>query len=89
MQSMYETVIYLKLVRLIGGGRMPGYHKHAKEFTPDHYAGKVVQGELYDPVVSFLLRCGRTPVSLVPNYLDDEESHHYALLMEWKNPFHV
>jgi ribosomal protein S18 acetylase RimI-like enzyme len=88
MQSMYETVIQLKLERLIGGGRMPGYHKHAKELTPDQYADRVVQGELHDPVVSFLLRCGRTPVSLVPNYLDDEESKHYALLMEWRNPFH-
>jgi len=24
---------------------------------------------------------------LVPNYLEDEESHNNAMLMEWKNPF--
>jgi len=37
--------------------------------------------------MTFLLRCGRTPVKLVENYLEDEESHNYAMLMEWRNPF--
>ncbi|MNY77961.1 hypothetical protein D3C86_2180320 [compost metagenome] len=49
----------------------------------------VMQGELKDPVMTFLLRCGRTPVKLVSDYLEDEESLNYAMLMEWKNPFHV
>jgi hypothetical protein len=47
----------------------------------------VLQGELQDPVISFLLRCGRTPVKVVENYLEDEESLNHAVLMEWKNPF--
>lgn len=87
MQSMYETVIHLNLDRLLGGGRMPGYHKYANELTPEQYIEQVVNGEIHDQVISFLLRCGRTPLVLVPGYLDDEESHHYGLLMEWKNPF--
>ena len=87
LQSMYETVIQLNLDRLLGGGRMPGYHKYAEELTPEQYVEKVVNGEIHDPVISFLLRCGRTPLVLVPGYLEDEESHHYGLLMEWKNPF--
>jgi ribosomal protein S18 acetylase RimI-like enzyme len=87
MQSMYETVIHLNLDRLLGGGRMPGYHKFANELTPEQYIEKVVNGEIHDQVISFLLRCGRTPLVLVPGYLEDEESHHYGLLMEWKNPF--
>ncbi|KZE64576.1 acetyltransferase [Fictibacillus phosphorivorans] len=87
MQSLYETVVHLKLERLLGGGRMPGYYKHSKMLSPSEYAEKVVIGELYDPVISFLLRCGRTPLEVVPNYLEDEESCNYALLMEWSNPF--
>lgn len=87
MQSMYERVVYDNLDRVLGGGRMPGYHKHADQLTPEAYVEKVVAGEIKDPVITFLLRCGRTPVCLVPNYLDDKESHHHALLMEWKNPF--
>jgi ribosomal protein S18 acetylase RimI-like enzyme len=87
MQSMYERVVNDKLDRVLGGGRMPGYHKHAVQLTPEAYVEKVVAGEIKDPVITFLLRCGRTPVCIVPNYLDDKDSHDYALLMEWKNPF--
>ncbi|GGB48249.1 GNAT family N-acetyltransferase [Fictibacillus barbaricus] len=87
MQSMYETVVHLKLSRLLGGGRMPGFYKHAQDLTPEEYIEKVVSGELRDPVISFLLRCGRTPLVLVPDYLVDDESCNYALLMEWRNPF--
>ncbi|WP_456275737.1 GNAT family N-acetyltransferase [Bacillus sp. AK128] len=87
MQSMYETVVDLKLERLIGGGRLPGYHKHASSMNITDYVDHVMSGKLYDPVISFLLKCGRTPVEIIPNYLEDEESHDYGLLMEWKNPF--
>ncbi|MBY6035188.1 GNAT family N-acetyltransferase [Fictibacillus nanhaiensis] len=87
MQSLYEVVVQLKLQRLLGGGRMPGYHRFAAELTPDEYVEEVIKGGIQDPVLSFLLRCGRTPVVLAPHYLEDEESHHNAMLMEWKNPF--
>jgi ribosomal protein S18 acetylase RimI-like enzyme len=87
MQSMYETVVQLGLDRLLGGGRMPGYHFHSDKMTIEEYSEKVMNGELRDPVVTFLLRCGRTPVKPVANYLDDEESLDYGMLMEWKNPF--
>ncbi|OMP66086.1 GNAT family N-acetyltransferase [Domibacillus epiphyticus] len=87
MQAMYETVIELNLDRLLGGGRMPGYHKHAAELSPEQYLDKVITGELNDPVTTFLMRVGRVPVDVVHNYLDDEESGNCAALMEWKNPF--
>jgi ribosomal protein S18 acetylase RimI-like enzyme len=87
MFSMYDVVVHLKLERLLGGGRMPGYHKHANDMTPEKYIESVVKGELKDPVITFLLRCGRTPVKVVANYLEDEESNNFGTLMEWKNPF--
>ncbi len=37
-------------------------------------------------MLDFLLRCGRMPITLIKNYLEDEDSHNYALVMEWKNP---
>ncbi|MGG1553890.1 GNAT family N-acetyltransferase [Paenibacillus ferrarius] len=89
MQSMYEVVVQLGLVRLLGGGRMPGYGKHADTMTAEAYVAAVLAGELKDPVITFLLRCGRTPVEVVANYLEDEESRNHALLMEWRNPFHA
>ena len=87
MQSMYEVVIHLGLERLLGGGRMPGYKKQAELMTPEQYIQAVIKGALEDPVITFLLRCGRTPVKVVENYLEDEESKNYGTLMEWKNPF--
>jgi GNAT superfamily N-acetyltransferase len=87
MSSMYEVVVHKGLDRLLGGGRMSGYHKKASEMSAEQYLNAVIAGELRDPVITFLLRCGRTPVKVVSNYLEDEESCHYAALMEWKNPF--
>jgi ribosomal protein S18 acetylase RimI-like enzyme len=87
MQSMYEVVINLGLDRLLGGGRMPGYHRHCRRMTAAEYLKAVVRGDLKDPVVTFLLRCGRTPVKVVENYLEDEDSLNHGALMEWRNPF--
>lgn len=87
MLSMYDIVIQHKLERLLGGSRMPGYHRYEEVMTPEHYVQSVVNGDINDPVISFLLRCGRIPIHVAPNYLQDEESCNYGVLMEWKNPF--
>ncbi|NGZ77405.1 GNAT family N-acetyltransferase [Saccharibacillus alkalitolerans] len=86
LQSAYELVVALGLKRLLGGGRMPGYGAVRHEVTPERYADDVLQGRRRDPVIGFLLRCGRTPLAVVPDYLEDEESANHALLMEWRNP---
>jgi len=86
LQSAYELVIALGLTRLLGGGRMPGYGAVQHEVTPERYVDDVLHGRRRDPVIGFLLHCGRTPLAVVPDYLDDEESANHALLMEWRNP---
>lgn len=87
IQSMYHLVIQLGLDRLLGSGRMPGYHKVADQMNTKEYLNAILLGEIKDPVITFLLRCGRTPITVVENYLEDEESLDNAVLMEWKNPF--
>ncbi len=87
MHSMYDVVVQHKLERLLGGARMPGYCKVADAMRADEYLAKILAGEIADPIVTFLLRCGRMPVRIVPDYLDDEESANHAVLMEWRNPF--
>jgi ribosomal protein S18 acetylase RimI-like enzyme len=87
MQSMYETVVHLGLARLLGGGRMPGYSAYADQVTPEAYVEHVLSGKRQDPVLTFLLRCGRMPVGVARNYLEDEQSRNCAAIMEWKNPF--
>lgn len=87
IQSLYHVTVQLGLERLLGGGRMPGYHKVSNEMTAEEYVDAVIRGDLKDPVITFLLHCGRTPVGVTADYLEDEESCNYAALMEWRNPF--
>lgn len=87
MHSMYHVVIQKGLERLLGGGRMPGYRRLANKMTPEEYLQAIIKGDVKDPVITFLLHCGRVPIGLAENYLEDEESCNYAVLMEWKNPF--
>ncbi|MCD4838922.1 MULTISPECIES: GNAT family N-acetyltransferase [Neobacillus] len=87
MQAMYHVVIEKGYDRLLGGGRMPGYHKVADQMSPEAYLQAIISGQLKDPVITFLLRCGRVPLGIAKDYLEDEESCNYAVLMEWKNPF--
>ncbi|WP_127532719.1 GNAT family N-acetyltransferase [Paenibacillus kobensis] len=87
MFSMYDVVVHHRLTRLLGGGRLSGYHHVAERLTPEQYLEAVIRGELNDPVISFMLRVGRTPIGVARNYLDDAESGNNAALMEWRNPF--
>ncbi|AZV43479.1 N-acetyltransferase [Peribacillus asahii] len=87
MLAMYQLVIEKKLDRLLGGGRIPGFKRVSGRMTAKEYVEKVLSGEINDPVISFLLKCGRTPIAVVENYLEDDESQNYGVLMEWKNPF--
>lgn len=87
MEAMYVTVVQLGVKRLVGGGRLPGYHRYQQQLSAAEYVARVLRGDIADPVITFLLKCGRTPVALVPDYLEDEESANYGLLMEWRNPF--
>lgn len=76
----------LNLKSIIIGGRIPNYHKYAKELTPREYVEQVMHHKIYDPVLSFQLLNGFTLMRINPNYLpDDIASSKYATLMEWNN----
>lgn len=88
VQSMYEVAVALRISRVMGGGRMPGYRAYSEKMSAEQYLDKVVRGELKDPVISFMMYSGRTPIRVLANYLqNDHESCYYATLTEWKNPF--
>lgn len=87
MQSLYELVIHKDLLQLQAGCRIPGYHLVSNIYSPLQYMNNVIDGTIHDVVMSFFMKCGSKPESIVYNYLEDEESHNCAVLMEWKNPF--
>lgn len=66
--------------------RIPGFQEHAAAMDVDTYIREVVSGRMYDSVLSFMLKQGLHVVRPISNYLDDEESQHYGVLVAWKNP---
>ncbi|MFB5660428.1 GNAT family N-acetyltransferase [Alteribacillus sp. HJP-4] len=76
----------LQVKSILIGGRIPNYHKYQNELTPEQYAEKVIEGELYDPVMTFQLKSGFSFRRILNNYIpEDNESCTNASLMEWIN----
>ncbi len=80
----------LNLKGIVFGGRIPNYHKYAKELNPKQYIDKVKAKEIHDPVLNFQLSNDFHPVRILSNYLQgDTASQEYAVLMEWDNIYYT
>lgn len=89
-EARKELAREMNLKSIIIGGRIPNYHKHAKEMSPREYVDAVSRHKIYDPVLSFQLMNDFTLMRINPNYLpDDKASGKYATLMEWNNVDYV
>jgi predicted amidohydrolase/ribosomal protein S18 acetylase RimI-like enzyme len=81
-----EIARRFNLARIIVGGRIPGYHRHADEMSAREYAEKVVERGLYDPVLTTQTANGFVLKQLIPNYFpSDSDSRGYATFLEWTN----
>ena len=79
----------LNLKAIMFGGRIPNYHKYADELRPKEYIQKVKKKEIYDPVLTFQLSNDFHVRKVITNYLpNDEESKHFACLMQWDNIYY-
>lgn len=85
-----ELARRLNLARIIIGGRIPGYGKHADSMSAREYAEQVMGRGLYDPVLTTQVANGFVLKRLIPNYLPgDEASRGYATFLEWPNVDYV
>jgi predicted amidohydrolase len=74
------------LMRIVLGGRLPGYAPHASEMTAREYVDRVLRKELVDPVLTTQVSNGFVLKRLIQSYLDsDKESLGWATLLEWAN----
>jgi predicted amidohydrolase/ribosomal protein S18 acetylase RimI-like enzyme len=81
-----EIARRFNLARIIVGGRIPGYHRHADEMSAREYAEKAVERGLYDPVLTTQTANGFVLKQLIPNYFpSDSDSRGYATFLEWTN----
>lgn len=87
-QIRQELCEGLALKGIMFGGRIPGYHRHAKQYPdPADYVDAVQQSKLRDPVLSFQLRQGFEVLGVLKNYMaEDIESGTHATQMLWRNP---
>jgi predicted amidohydrolase len=79
---------WYELKGIMFGGRLPGYHRHAKQYPdPNDYVRAVVESKLRDPVLSFQLRQEFEVVGVLRGYMpQDTESGGHATQMLWRNP---
>ncbi len=74
------------LMRIVIGGRIPGYAEHAAKMTPREYIERVLDRRLTDPVLTTQLANGFALKRVIPNYLqDDRSSQGFAAFLEWTN----
>lgn len=74
------------LMRIVIGGRIPGYYQHATSMTAREYIDKVIDKSLFDPVLTTQLANGFVLKRLIPRYMTtDAESGGYAAFLEWAN----
>ena len=79
----------LNLKAIMFGGRLPNYHKYADRMRPKEYIDKVRQREIFDPVLLFQLSNDFHVRKVMRNYLpNDEESKHFACLLQWDNIYY-
>ena len=79
----------LNLKAIMFGGRIPNYHKYSDELRPKEYIQKVRKKEIYDPVLTFQLSNDFHVRKVMTNYLpNDEESKHFACLLQWDNIYY-
>lgn len=85
-----EFCVVNNIERMIIGGRIPGYHRHADEMKAREYVDRVVTKSIFDPVLTAQIANGFSLQGLIPNYLpSDVDSGGYATFLEWRNLEHT
>jgi GNAT superfamily N-acetyltransferase len=76
-----------RLWRMVGASRLPGYGRHASAMTAAQYVDMVLNGTLFDPVLTIHVKDGWSAVKSIHGYLQhDEDSAGWAEVIQWVNP---
>jgi GNAT superfamily N-acetyltransferase len=89
-RALYRALLELcrrtGCARVVGGGRLYGFVDAPEDVTPEAYVASVMRGERRDRVLESQLRAGFSVRGLLPKYLHDWRSRHWATLIVWDNP---
>jgi GNAT superfamily N-acetyltransferase len=67
-------------------GMLMGYRRYDHLMSVREYGLKVIYGELSDPTVTMQMNRGFRPLSIVENYLYEEDAGNAGVHMVWLNP---
>jgi predicted amidohydrolase/GNAT superfamily N-acetyltransferase len=85
-----ELCEQLNLKSIVFGGRIPNYNKFSDTLKPKEYIQKVLQKEIFDPVLTFQLSNDFRVIKVLKDYMPgDKSSKEYATLLEWNNIYHA
>lgn len=85
-EARKELAIKYNLMRIVLGGRIPGYAEYQDKMSAREYVERVKRKELHDPVLTTQLSNGFVLRRLIKAYMEsDKESAGYATLLEWPN----
>jgi GNAT superfamily N-acetyltransferase len=85
-QALFALCRRVGCGRVVGGGRLYGFVDAPEDMTPEAYVASVMRGERRDQVLQSQLRAGFQVRGLLPRYLHDWRSRHWATLIVWDNP---
>ncbi|AOM81504.1 GNAT family N-acetyltransferase [Salisediminibacterium beveridgei] len=80
-----KMVERLGLKRYVAGCRIPDFQHAPKDMAAKDYVAEVQSGLRKDRVLTFMLKQGLTVKQIIPEYLDDDESRNYGVIVEWQN----
>lgn len=87
--ALFDLCRSLGLARVAAGGRLYDYGDVADRMTPQEFVAKVIVGQLHDRVLVSQLRAGFSVRGILPGYLHDWRSRHFATLLIWENHDHA
>ena len=87
--ALFELCRELELQNVVGGGRLYDFVDAPATLSPQDYVAAVLRGERRDRVLISQLRAGFEVHGLLPGYLHDWRSRHWASLIVWWNPERV
>ena len=84
--ALFALCRRLGLANVVGGGRLYDFVDAPAELGVAEYVADVVRGTRRDRVLLSQLRAGFRVHGLIPGYLHDWRSRHWATLIVWDNP---
>jgi GNAT superfamily N-acetyltransferase len=84
MQRRRELVQQLNLRGVVAGSMPRDFH--LVDMPIEDYVQAVVDERLFDTNLSKHLRMGFRAVQIIPQYVMDDESRQYGVLIVWDNP---